>query len=67
MLSERNTSSQMKMVSPEPLCTQGKGLPQFVPWAVSSAFLNVFGKSLLLDTLMATFIPATKIFPDLTS
>lgn len=71
MLSERNTSDfniTDKDGKPRTTpCTRGKGLPQLVPCAVISAFLNVFGKSLLLDTLMATFIPATKTFPELPS
>lgn len=53
------------MGSPEPLPTLGErdDLSLFLVLS-SQPFLNVFGKSLLLDTLMATFIPATKTFPE---
>lgn len=48
MLSERNTSGFN--ITEKDGKPQGKGSPQFVPWAAISAFFNVFGKSLLLDT-----------------
>lgn len=67
MLSERNTSLQMKMVSLEPLCTQGKGLPQFFPWAVQFSLLKCLWEITAPGHTNGHFHSSYQIFPDLTS